>query len=360
MRRTSLNRLKRIVKSVVCPAFFYMGVYDRQIERFHKNKVLIYWGHRVSGGISEREKGVAPLNFEVGVTQERFEAQMRFLREKMQPVSLQEIVDFVTGRKQVKERAVSVMFDDGYMDNYLNAFPVLKRYAIPATIFLTTGYINSNSTFWWDRVGEILKRTPRAYVKLQDIRNLLNGDGNRVPDIIYLNSQDRKNEAWELLTKLLRRCKPDHVKEAIDFLEQQLEVESEASSHLHRLLRWDQVREMSRNGIDFGAHTVTHPLLSHVSQSEFRNQILSSKMTIEEHIGRPVTSFAYPYGDVPKATADVAEKLRHFGFQCAFLVEQGYISPYCDRFALKRIGIGNVPVSLMFRELAVVLNDHND
>src|SRR5207249_8013662 len=99
------------------PSLLGLGGYDRLIEKYHHDKVVILWGHRVSRGDACQERA-APLSFEEGITQAKFERLMRFLHEKMHPVSLEEIVSFVAGGKRIPDRAVSVTMDDGYMDNY--------------------------------------------------------------------------------------------------------------------------------------------------------------------------------------------------------------------------------------------------
>lgn len=140
-------------------------------------------------------------------------------------------------------------------------------------------------------------------------------------------------------------------------MEDRLEVGSDAYKHLHPLLTWDQVQEMSRNGIDFGAHSVTHPLLSGVSPGEFEREVQGSKKTMEGKIGKLVTAFAYPYGGLPNLRSEVKDNLRSYGFKCAFLLQGGYICETSDPFELKRVGIGNVSLGMTVRELVQTLKE---
>ena len=349
-------RLKRIVKRVLYPSLLGLGVYDRLIEKYHHDKVLILWGHRVYRS-DMGEEGAAPLSFEEGITQVYFEKLMRFLHEKMHPVSLEEIVSFVAGGKKIPDRAVSVTMDDGYMDNYLNAFPILKQYQIPATIFLTTGYVNTDSILWWDLIGEILKRTKIKKLEMREVKNLLDGKGDWLPDIIPLNTHSRRNAAWEGLTLALRWCGAAQISKVIEVMEDRLEVDSDRYKHLHSLLTWSQIREMSRNGIEFGAHTVSHPLLSTLTSDQLVKELLLSKEAIEEQIRKRVISFAYPYGDDRAPGSDLPKTLAQCGFQCAFTVDYGHVHARSNPFALKRVGMENSGVGGMMNEMVESLKN---
>lgn len=351
-----MSKIRNAVKSVLVPTLFNLGVYDRSVERHHKNKIIILSGHRISSATHGERKGVLPLELETGIPSERFEALLRFIKEKMNPVSLEEIVNFVAGKKEIPDRAVAITLDDGYMDNYTNAFPLLKQYEIPATIFLATGFIDNDRLFWWDRIGEILKRTEIKKLEIGLIRDLLNGNGEVLPDTLDLSSQAGRNNAWDSLTTLLRRYEQGRVERIIGVLEDHLEVRPGSYRHDCAMLTWDQVLEMSKEGIDFGAHTVTHPSMPSLSTDDCEAEALASKKAIEERIRKPVISFAYPFGDFdPAKKAIMKKKLMNGGFQCAFLVEPGYACGESDPFELKRVYVGNAPLGMTVRAMATVI-----
>jgi peptidoglycan/xylan/chitin deacetylase (PgdA/CDA1 family) len=354
-----LTGIKKKIKSLLYPTLLRLGIYDRIIEKYHRNKIVILWCHRVTPAIYKKPDSMPPLNFETGVTCQRFEELMRFLGEKMRPVSLQEIADFVAGNKEIPDRAVAVMLDDGYVDNYFHAFPILKRYHVPATIFLTTGFIGTNLMFWWDRIGEILKRTHSGSLEMGEIKYFLAGAGESLPNEFYLDTYSSRNRAWASLTAALRRCEPEQTAKVIQHMEDHLEVKAETYRHLHRMLNWEQIFEMSKNGIDFGAHTVSHPFLSDLTPEDFENETLGSKKAVEGKIQKPVIAFAYPFGGLPRSTSFMKEKLKEYGFRCAFLTEEGYVCAESDPYELKRISIGNVPLGNVVRELTTVFTENN-
>lgn len=351
-----MRRIKNLVKRVLFPALHSLGIYDRSIERHHKQKILVLTGHRVSSSNRQKQNGVPPLELEKGIPSERFEMIMRFLRERMNPVSLVDIVDFVTGRKPVPDRAISVTLDDGYLDNYMNAFPILKKYEIPATIFLATGFVDNDLMFWWDRVGEALKRTRVKRLQMQAVKDCLGRQGQHLPAVVYLHNQQQREDAWELLTSTIRWCHSDRVEKVVRTVEDLLEVRTEDYRDLHRTLTWGQVLEMNKNGIDFGAHTVSHPLLQTLTLAECEQELLQPKKEIEEKIQKPVVSFAYPFGDLGKdQQTAIKKKLVEYGFQCAFSVERGYVCRGSDPFELKRVGMGDLPLGMTMREWTAVL-----
>jgi len=110
------------------------------------------------------------------------------------------------------------------------------------------------------------------------------------------------------------------------------------------MLSWDEVREMSTNGISFGAHTVNHPVLADISLEEARREILESKKTIENKIQKTVKTFAYPYGKDKDYSVDVTKIVEELGFDYACSTIRGYEQfPMKNYFNLKRRGVPIAP-----------------
>ena len=92
----------------------------------------------------------------------------------MYPVSVYDLVRCIMNKKELPLNAVAITFDDGYEDNYRKAYPILKKYNIPATIFLTTGYIGTSKIFWWDMLGEIIKKSAAPFVDMNIFKEFVN------------------------------------------------------------------------------------------------------------------------------------------------------------------------------------------
>jgi peptidoglycan/xylan/chitin deacetylase (PgdA/CDA1 family) len=188
-----------------------------------------------------------------------FENQMRYLSTMYNPMSLETMAQHIQNGTSLPSRAIAVTFDDGYQDNYENAYPIVKKYNIPATLFLTTGFVGT---------GEL--------------------------------------PAWE---------------------------KGHYTAGKALMLSWEQVREMSDSGIAFGSHTLTHPFLTRIPRKQVLKEIRLSKDIIEQQIGQPVTTFAYPSGDFD---SDVKGVVKEAGYAAAVTTISGCNSAYDDVCALRR------------------------
>ncbi len=172
----------------------------------------------------------------IWVDAQNFKRQMNFLASRgFNTISLDILVSAFKGICPLPEKPIILTFDDGYKDNYLYAFPILKEYNFTATIFLVSKYIGDTNQ--WDRISqEETVHSPHSIVH--------------------------------------------SIEEPIN------------------LLSIDEIREMVEYGITFGAHTVTHPHLQQLSEKKAFHEINQSKIKIEKIIGHEITSFCYPYGEV--------------------------------------------------------------
>jgi peptidoglycan/xylan/chitin deacetylase (PgdA/CDA1 family) len=191
-----------------------------------------------------------------------------------------------------------------------------------ATIFLVTGMIGAGGTFWVEQLRAACK-DPQC---LQQVRQSLPRLGNEGPeedvdDII----EGLKRMSAEKRQTILGGVLPSR-------------------EHIHNgncMLGWEQVREMGRNGIDFGSHTDSHPLLPYEHDVEIERELKVSKEKLEIAIERKVRAFAYPNGDWNELVRTCVQQA---GFECAFTTQKGWYSPRKDRFTAPRILLhdGNV------------------
>jgi peptidoglycan/xylan/chitin deacetylase (PgdA/CDA1 family) len=239
-----------------------------------------------------------------------FARQMEILAERFTLCSLERLLEGIqTG--DMPENAVAVTFDDGYRDNYQNAFPVLKRHSIPATIFLATGVIGTSLVLWHDRVFAAFRKTQAPCLAGLDSRI------GRLP----LGSLTEKLAAQKQVLNLLWSMDAHERELAIQRLTEGLEVDGD--------------KEI--NGIDFGAHTVTHPILSRLSREAAAREINDSLNTIEKKLGSRVKSFAYPVGRAMDFDATTKALLEDAGCRCAVTMIFGSNESGADPYELRRI-----------------------
>ena len=211
-----------------------------------------------------------------------FEKQMKYLKKTNKIISLNRLAEIIQEGKPLKEKIAVVTLDDGYKDNYMYAFPILKKYNIPATIFLVTGHIDTSNLFWFDKVKYLICNTKLESIKLHGLGDFsLNSMKDRLKSLFIIIeklkkiSDEKKNDILENLVNIFNVDIPHDLGQDIN-------------------LSWEEVKEMSECGVEFGAHTVTHPILTRISLDQAKFEILQSKKDIEKRLNQSVTTFSYP------------------------------------------------------------------
>jgi hypothetical protein len=249
---------------------------------------------------------------------------MRYVSENFHVLALEDAVRMMTGRNLV-ENAICITFDDGYRDNFVNAFPVLKKYGLPATIFLASGVIGNGGMLWHDRVFSAFRESRAKVLEWP-------------PRSGRMHAIDSPEARISALNVALRRIKPlgvDVREEAIVELTSALGTQ-EKKKEPDIMLQWEDIREMQKHRITFGAHTRTHPILSVLPPETAWEEIHGSKEDIERHTGVTVRAFAYPNGKETDFNTKTMELLRKAGFECAVTTIPGTNFSGDDPYQLKR------------------------
>jgi len=216
------------------------------------------------------------------------------------------------------DNALAVTVDDGYRDFYRVAWPVFREYGIPATVYLVTDFLDGHSWLWVDRVRWMFLQSPCASATREE---RLRKAHEAIETAKRISNHDRL--AWlERLPGELGVRAP-------------VEVPTE-----YEPMRWDEVREAASAGVEFGAHTRSHPILSMLSgERELEDEIAGSKRRIEEQLGRRVDHFCYPNGSLSDFNDTAVETARAAGFRTAVTTEPGLVSGSADVLRLRRIGV---------------------
>jgi peptidoglycan/xylan/chitin deacetylase (PgdA/CDA1 family) len=267
-------------------------------------KVLILMYHRVVPQEELDDTFVQPGMF---VTPRTFERHLRFLRSRFELLSFADLLDrWQHGSWNAAARYCTVTFDDGWLDNYRYAFPLLRRYGVPATIFLPTDFIGSDRWLWSDRLGY-----------------LLHGSGDR-----------RSTTRWD---SIIERAKdlPDDVRER--FLDVAAGATGLRVPHVRRFIDWDEAREMSRHSILFGAHSCSHAILTRLTAPRLDYELRRPLEVLVRQGVAHTPVLAYPNGDHNPAVVAAAQRA---GYSAAVTTSAGIepASP-ADLFRLKRVGV---------------------
>ena len=224
------------------------------------------------------------------------------------------------------ERAAAITFDDGYADNHDVALPILLKHRLCATFFVATGFLDGGR-MWNDTLIEAIRRCP--FDRL-DLRSMA--------DDVALGVHELDGPAG-------RRQAIDHLIGAVKYLPVErraslvdaIAARSSAQLPADLMMRSDQVCALHREGMQIGAHTVSHPILRGMDAHTVRQEILESKRRLEHIVGAPVQLFAYPNGK-PGVDYDDAsvELVRQIGFSAAVSTTWGAARRRHDLFQLPR------------------------
>ncbi len=253
-----------------------------------------------------------------------FERQMQFLKSFYRVMSLQELIDR-TACGDIPARSVAITFDDGYRDNYEYAFPILKKYQLPATVFVATGAIGTGEPIWHDRVFDAFRFATVDRARLKD---------SSIPELM-LETVDARSCSLEPVLARAKTLYGGTRQSLVDDLEETLRPHLPFDRN-QRMLTWDQVREMFSAGIEFGSHTVSHTILSRIPELEIVRELQHSKEELSGNLKTRISLFAYPNGKHGDFDDHTKSLVRDCGYSCAVTCCSGFNSPSSDIFALKR------------------------
>ena len=291
----------------------------------------------------------------LAVTPRRFKQHLEILRQDFNLMQLGQLPRALRESK-VPDRSVIVTFDDGYADNLFNAKPLLERYHVPATIFLSSGFIGREHEFWWDELVRLLLR-PGTLPKSLSLR--VGGDRFRwqLADAArYPRAEFRRYRNWsawkeaptprhslyQALWQQLHPMDEDERESVLDQLRAWANGGSSGSRANRSLSREEAVSLAQGEWVEIGAHTVTHPSLAALPLASQRDEILNSKSRLENLLSRPVVSFSYPFGKQSDYSADTINLVRQGGFVCACSNLTGVIEQRSDPFELPRVHVPNL------------------
>jgi peptidoglycan/xylan/chitin deacetylase (PgdA/CDA1 family)/CelD/BcsL family acetyltransferase involved in cellulose biosynthesis len=286
-----------------------------RVERRREPSVRILYFHRVNNEADP---------FFPSSSVEQFEREIRYVAQNHCVVSLGEACRRLA-EDGPSEPVVALTFDDGYEDNCSVAFPILEKYGLSATIFLTTGALDSQKPLWFERLSLAIKKAPREFVDLE----------LEVPRRFYFRSQAERLWANDQIYGFLRYLPDDERRERLAEILVTLDFQDTGERN-GKMLAWDQVRLLKSKGIDFGGHTVNHPFLSRLTPEDAAWEVLECKRRIESEIQEPIGYFAYPSGREMDFSEASKQAVRNAGYKAAVSTLWGVNHPATDRMELRR------------------------
>ncbi|REL25215.1 polysaccharide deacetylase [Thalassotalea euphylliae] len=250
-----------------------------------------------------------------------FDWQMQLVANYYTPMSLSAAIQALKS-DTLPDNALCVTFDDGYRNNLTVAEPILRKYGVPATVYVATGYTAGRNMFN-DRILDLIGDTQRTQF------NLSAAD---------LDQQAAESTASriQLAHKVIGKIKYLHFNQRSEVVDQ-LYVDNDADEAPHRMMTSAQIQELANKGVEIGAHTQDHPILKSLKVSEQQQQIQASKETLEAMLDRPIRHFAYPNGKLnDDYSGDTVEIIKALGFESAVSTHWGISARSSDFHQMKR------------------------
>lgn len=254
-----------------------------------------------------------------------FDAQMAYLAAHYQVLTVSDVLAVIQSRnyKDLPARAVLVTFDDGYYDFEEQAWPILKRYKIPAALFVPTAYPDHpEQTFWWDNLYQAIRNTSQIEIP------------NTPIGAVSLSNAAARNQSYQRLKNHMKTLKHTEAIAAVKEFCNALGVQPASNC----IMSWDTLRRLSQEGLTLGAHTRTHPLVNRISLEEARREAVGSLEDLRHQIGAALPIFAYPSGEFSN---DVVNMLGREGFSLAFTTQRGINNiTHMNPLRIQRINVG--------------------
>ena len=297
------------LKSIAEKAAHVLGAADL-IRHRNRSCVRILMCHRFEGDLT-------------GLT-----AQCEHLSRNYHSISLSELARAARENRPLPPNSLAITVDDGYRD-FGRAFPIFQKFGLKVTLYVVSGFAAGDLWLWPDQVLYLFENTPLRQAEIPvsggsarlDFGNASAAFDSFSQMMITMKNQDRL-DVLERMPALLQTDLPAKVPERF------------------APLSWSELRELAGKGLDIGAHTATHPILSKLEDShDLQSEIAGSKEHIEAATGSIVRHFCYPNGKVPDVSPEAQRFAEECGYQTSVLAESGFAGPPFHLYQLKRLGI---------------------
>ena len=284
-------------------------------------RVLMY--HRFA---EDEEKSQRPI------TRQLFSKQLHYCSMHHEFISAKQHLEYLELGWPGSRPPLVITVDDGYSDFYDVAFPVLKRFSVPATLFVTTGFVLNETWFWWDKIFFILEKLPKEPLSFNFLGKTISGT---------VESSNGVESIWRQIAPALSEMQNEKKEKLVNEMARLLDVElPTCPPPKYSPVTWEQIKSMQAHGIDIGAHTVNHPILSRVCFDEAKWEIDNSKKCLEKELQVPVSIFCYPQGGKLDFSREHKKMVKESGFVGAYSTFRGS-SNANNPFSLPRYGVSN-------------------
>lgn len=261
----------------------------------------------------------------------RFYEQIEYLKKNYRVLPLSDLIRLQSQPSEEMRDAVALTFDDGYKDNFTNAFPILRQFGLKATFFITTRVLSGRALFY-DEIQAALNKS-----KINSIHIAVDGR----TESFRLGNRAAIDEAAKRIVFLCRKKSLKVIATVIASVQIQCAGAAESPVCNAMYLNGDEIAEMCTQGMEIGAHTVNHLCLAAIEAKSQQQEIFQSKALLETVTGDAVQTFSYPFGKPSDFNQETIELLRTMDFLCAVTTIPGYVTRESRLVELPRIGAKN-------------------
>ena len=268
------------------------------------------------------------------ISESEFLRHIKWLSKNYTIVRLSKIVDCISKKKEFPKKCLAVTFDDGYENFIKVAYPILKKYNIPTTLFLSAGMIGTSKMFWYDLIEYLVLNTEKNNLQI-------NIEG-KIFHFIFEKKRKNIEDIVTILKKMSNKKKDDWIHKMKNLL---LTEEGPHAGIDYIPMNWEQVEKICLDTlITIGSHTNNHVILSRLSKEEMREEIENSKNKIEKHTQRLVEHFSYPNGQPEDFNDYSKRKLKEAGYRSSCTTIEDFNDRTTDLYELRRFG-ASLPLS---------------
>jgi peptidoglycan/xylan/chitin deacetylase (PgdA/CDA1 family) len=293
------------------------------VKRLVSTNLIIFNYHRIYSQplLTQYNEGVFAHSEDV------FLAQMKWIKNNFNILSEDELINILDGKVTLTGRNAMITFDDGYIDNFELAFPILQYMQIPATFFIPCNQIEGITLPWWDQVSYLLKTSKKETISFNGtkfhIRCRTQLIKDTINDVLRIFKNSPVVEVPELLKNLVISCETP--------LPEQVNLNKQ-------FMNWSQIKEVSTKKITIGSHTMNHNTLANLSEDEQREELKQSKNVLESKVDKTINSVAYPVGGPTAFSKVTTEIAKDVGYKLGYSFINGYYqNSDINRFEIKRV-----------------------
>jgi peptidoglycan/xylan/chitin deacetylase (PgdA/CDA1 family) len=286
-----------------------LNPYLRKREFKKGNIGVVFMLHRVS----EYEKGRLISNEDLKISPSFLQKVIsKYKKAGFDFLSLDDIYDLINQRRKSSRPFVSFTLDDGYLDNYTNAYPIFKKNKVPFCIFTTTDFIDKKAILWWYSIEDLILQK----------ESILLSDGSKYSCKTYQEKWDTFRYLREKILKLPQKELEEYLEEMFSNYDINWLYPIQSLS-----MSWDQVKELSKEPLcTIGGHTISHPVFNQISLNEIQKEVSGGIERLESYTNSKIEHFAYPYGSVNEVGIREYEYMKKFNFKTVFVSHGGCIS----------------------------------